>query len=162
MQVAAGQGALEVKLGTGLADAYGTMCIVREHGKGMTLHVQPVNTTDTLSYWHLHDLEILTLPAHVDPGACIEQSRTNPARVFLQEGVLNVQPGCAREMVPLFLVDGSERSCRRSGPAQSAEPIPPAARYLRGELPQQERSPYRIQRTKPATVESGRSMTLTF
>jgi Ca-activated chloride channel family protein len=160
VQVAAGQGALEVKLGTGMADAYGTMCIVREHGKGTTLHVQPVNTTDRYRTG-TYDLEILTLPRMLIPGVRIEQSRTNTVQIP-QEGVLNVQPGAPGDGA-LFLVDGSERRWVADLDPRSPQNqfrLLPGTYEVNYRSKNARRTEYSL--TKPATVESGRSITLTF
>ncbi|MBK6629107.1 MAG: VWA domain-containing protein [Flavobacteriales bacterium] len=160
IKVPAGQGQLELKLGTGMADPYGVLCLVRKAGEAATLHVQRVNSTDRYLVG-IYDLEVLTLPRMLVPGVRIEQGATNTVHIP-QEGVLNVQAGAPGHGA-LFVVRGSEREWVADLDPRDAQDqfrLLPGSYEVVYRSANARRTEYSILR--PVTVESGRSVTLTF
>lgn len=160
IKVPAGQGQLALKLGSGMADPYGVQCLVRKAGEAGTLHVQRVNTTDRYLVG-TYDVEVLTLPRMLVPDVRIEQGATNTVQIP-QEGVLNVQAGAPGHGA-LFVVRGSDREWVADlGPhaAQEQFRLLPGSYEVVYRSTNARRTEYSI--VKPVTVESGRSVTLTF
>lgn len=160
IKVPAGQGQLELKLGSGMADPYGVQCLVRKAGEATTLHVQRVNSTDRYLVGS-YDVEVLTLPRMLVPDVRIEQSATSTVHVP-QEGVLNVQAGTPGHGA-LFVVRGSAREWVADLTPRSAQEqfrLLPGSYEVVYRSTNARRTEYSI--VKPVTVESGRSVTLTF
>ncbi len=160
IKVPAGQGDLELRLGSGMADPYGVQCLVRRAGEAATLHVQRANTTDRYLVG-TYDLEVLTLPRLLIPGVRIEQDAVNTVQVP-QEGVLNIQAGAPGHGA-LFVLRGSEREWvadldTRDGQDQFR--LLPGSYEVVHRSANARRTEYSI--VKAVTVESGRSVNLTF
>lgn len=158
--VDAGMGTLQLKMGTGPADAQNVSCIVRRAGDMSTLHAQDIGTSQRYRTG-VYDLEVLTLPRLSIPGVRIEQgqvidvavprpgvlnvqpSRPGPGAIFLKEGdkltwVIDLDPAAARWQYRLQ--PGNYQVIYRSGSARRTE----------------------LSLTKDITIESGRSTTINF
>lgn len=103
--LAAGRGALDLRVEDGMATAIEVPCIVRKHGETTTLDVQPMNSSHPYRTG-IYDLEILTLPRILIPDVVIKQSTTTPVRIP-RAGVLNVVAGGPGPGA-VFLKNGSE------------------------------------------------------
>ena len=158
--LSAGQGQLELKMGSGLPEQRPTPCIVRRQGDGTTLNVQDINTTDKYLVGR-YDLEFLTLPRLKVEDVTIEQGKTATVLVP-QTGVLNILPGTPGYGA-VFLREGDRL-------VHVVDLDPSALRHQYRLLPGTYQVVYRSRSanrteystTKDAMIESGRSITINF
>ncbi|MCB0793178.1 MAG: VWA domain-containing protein [Flavobacteriales bacterium] len=156
--IAAGQGGLEIKSGSGVAEPFSTPCIIRERGNTNTLHVQAMNSTDRYLVG-MYDVEVLSLPRLHIQDVKVEQGGTAQVQVP-RPGVLNVRMTAPGDGA-LFQVDGSEllwvADLNPSGTGDQFRLLPGSYK-LTYRSKNARRSEYSM--TKEVTIESGRSVNL--
>lgn len=158
--VDAGMGTLNLRMGTGPADASQVSCIVRRKGEMGTLIALPMGTSQRLRTG-AYDLEVLTLPRTLINDAAIEQGKPTDI-VVPKPGVLNIQaqaPGPGS----IFLKQGDELvwvADLESGNARHQFRLQPGSYQVTYRSGFARRTELTL--NKDVTIESGRSATINF